>query len=114
MRIDGKCDCYIIQHQYKSDVNAPWYNPESDVNNPWYNSEDLSNFKKPLELREMVEPLMASGEVWQHYGIHGSYDYDNTIRIALEMSKLYPQYNWRVSRLIMTQSVFSCAEFKTT
>jgi hypothetical protein len=97
MRTDGSISCFIIKHVHPSRLERGWDGKK------WDNSGDCDQFENRGQNRKTFDPFRASGQLWQDYGIHGSYEISDAILAISEMQRFYPEYLWAVFKLEVSQ-----------
>lgn len=97
MRNDGTLECYLIKHVHPNTLKEGW------DGKTWAGSGDCDQFALRGRNSALFAPFRASGQVWQEYGIYGTYDLNEAIHAVVEMQRVYPEYLWAVFKLEITQ-----------
>lgn len=97
MRKDGDITVYVIKHVHPSTIKNGWDGKS------WDNSGDGSQFEYRGRNCEIFDPFRASGDVWQQYGIHATFNEDEARSAVLEMERCYPEYHWGVFKVHLTK-----------
>lgn len=97
MRCDGNIEIYLIHHVHPNTIKNGW------DGKTWDGSGDCEQFENRGQNRKLFDPFRASGQVWQGYGIHATFNMDEAKAAAFEMEKYYPEYYWGIFKKTITQ-----------
>jgi hypothetical protein len=97
MHTDGDIEVFVIKHVHPHIIKQGW------DGKTWDGSGDCAQFESRGRDLTIFNPIRAGGEVWQQYGIHGTFNVDEAKAAALEMEKHFPEYFWGVFKLKIAQ-----------
>lgn len=97
LRVDGHITVYVIKHVHPSTISNGWDGVT------WQNSGDCAGFERRQRDMSLFDPFKASGDVWQQYGVHATFDKALAQKAAFDMHVNFPEYHFSVHELELLQ-----------
>lgn len=101
LRKDGDYVIYVLQHKFKKEGGWDHSGDGGGFSLAIYENERRTGEQVSEHLRE---EFMASGDVWQETGIHGSYSKIAAEEFMMAIARCNTEHSFRILKMTITQN----------